>query len=126
MRFVVPASLLLVAVIHAFPLVGIVSAAKVASLYGVTVQDPNLEILLRHRAILFGLLAAFLAYAAFRHPLHGLALMAGSTSVFAFLALAFAVGEYNAALSLVVKVDILATAALTVAALVHLRSAGEA
>ena len=64
MRFVVPAVLLIVALIHALPLVGVMGAAKLTQLYGVDVQDPTLEILLRHRAVLFGLLAAFLAYAA--------------------------------------------------------------
>jgi hypothetical protein len=126
MRFVVPACLLIVAIIHALPLVGVVSAAKVATLYGISVQDPNLEILLRHRAALFGLLAAFLAYAAFHRSLHGLALVAGWLSVSAFLALAFSVGGYNHALSVVIKADILAALALVVGTIVHLRTAGEA
>ena len=78
MRFVVPAVLLLVALIHALPLLGVVSAARVSSLYGIAVQDSNLEILMRHRAVLFGLLAAFLAYAAFHRHLHSLALIATS------------------------------------------------
>jgi hypothetical protein len=58
MRFVVPAVLLIVALIHALPLVGVMGAAKLTQLYGIDVQDPTLELLLRHRAILFGLLAA--------------------------------------------------------------------
>jgi hypothetical protein len=37
MRFVVPAALLLVALIHALPLLGVVSAARVSSLYGIAV-----------------------------------------------------------------------------------------
>ena len=119
MRFVVPAVLLLVALIHALPLVGVVSAAKVSSLYGIAVQDSNLEILMRHRAALFGLLAAFLAYAAFHRHLHSLALIAAAVSVVAFLALAISVGNYNSALSTVVKADILALALLVIAAIVH-------
>ena len=126
MRFVVPAALLLVAIIHALPLMGVVSGSRVAALYGVTVQDPNLEILLRHRAVLFGLLAAFLAYAAFNRHLHSLALVGGAVSVLAFLALALSVGGYNASLATVVKADVLAAVLLAVAGAVHLLRPGEA
>jgi len=126
MRHVVPAILLVVALIHLLPLAGVLGAAKLASLYGFPVQDPNLEILLRHRAVLFGLLAAFLAYAAFHRPLHGLALVAAGVSVVSFLVLAVTVGSYNAAVSTVVKADVVALALLVVAAAVHLRGAGPA
>ena len=126
MRFVVPAVLLFVALIHALPLLGVVSSAKVSSLYGIAVQDPNLEILMRHRAVLFGLLAGFLAYAAFHPGLHTLGLIAAGVSVLAFLALAFSVGSYNAALSTVVKADLLALALLVIATVVHLLRRGEA
>lgn len=126
MRFVVPAVLLLVALIHALPLVGVVSAAKVSSLYSISVQDSNLEILMRHRAVLFGLLAGFLAYAAFNQHLHSIALIAAAVSVVSFLALAFSVGSYNSALSTVVKADMLALVLLVIAAVVHLLRRGEA
>ncbi|MFM8769618.1 MAG: phosphopantetheine adenylyltransferase [Rubrivivax sp.] len=121
MRHVVPAVLLIVALIHALPLAGVLGAAKLSSLYGITVQDPNLEILMRHRAVLFGLLAAFLAYAAFHRPLHGTALVAAGVSVVSFLVLAALAGTYNAALSTVVKADIVALVLLVLGTVVHLR-----
>jgi hypothetical protein len=126
MRFVVPSVLLLVALIHALPVAGVVSAARLSSLYGIAVQEPNLEILMRHRAVMFGLLAGFLAYAAFHRHLHSLALVAAAVSVVAFLALALSVGSYNPALSTVVKADMLALGLLIIAAVVHLLRRGEA
>lgn len=126
MRLIVPAALLLVALIHVLPLAGVLGAAKLSSLYGLSVQDPNLEILMRHRAVLFGLLAAFLAYAAFHRPLHGLALVAGGVSVVSFLVLAAMVGSYNTAISTVVKADVAGLVLLGVAAGVHLSGAGRA
>ena len=123
MRFIVPGALLVVAAIHLLPLLGVVSGSQVASLYGIVVQDPNLEIILRHRAVLFGLLGAFIAYAAFQPQLRSLALIAGAVSVAAFLALAFSVGGYNSAISTVVKADILAAVALAIGAAVHMGSA---
>src|SRR5262245_46560450 len=120
MRYVVPAILLIVAVIHALPLIGIVGASRVSALYGIPVQEANLEILLRHRAALFGILAAFLAFAAFRPALHGLALLAGLASVASFLAVAYLVGGYNSALATVVQVDVVAAVLLLIGGGVHL------
>jgi len=119
MRFVVPAVLLIVALIHALPLVGVLGAAKLTQLYGIDVQDPTLEILLRHRAVLFGLLAAFLAYAAFRPELHRLALIAGFISVASFLVLARLASAYNPELSTVVRADWLALVLLAAGAVAH-------
>jgi len=119
MLFVVPAVLLIVALIHALPLVGVMGAAKLTQLYGVDVQDPTLEILLRHRAVLFGLLAAFLAYAAFRPELHRLALIAGFISVASFLVLARLASAYNPELSTVVRADWLALVLLAAGAVAH-------
>ncbi len=119
MRYVVPVALLLVALIHALPLIGVVGAGKLEALYGVSVRDANLELLLRHRAVLFGLLAAFLAYAAFDPSLHRVALIAAMVSVVSFLILAWQIGSYNAAISRVVLADLVALAALIIAAVVH-------
>src|SRR3989344_8880855 len=88
MRYGVPVILVLVAVVHALPLVGVLGAGKLAQLYGTPVQDAGVELLLRHRAVLFGLLAAFMGYAALRPDLHRLGLGAGLGSVVAVLLLA--------------------------------------
>lgn len=119
MRLVVPAVLLIVALIHALPLVGVIGAAKLSQLYGIDAPDPTLELLLRHRAVLFGLLAAFLAYAAIRPELHRLALVAGFVSVASFLVLAQLSGPYNPELSTVVRADWFALALLAVGAVAH-------
>lgn len=125
MRFVLPVVLLVVALIHALPVLGVIGAARLESLYGVTIREPNLIILLRHRAVLFGLLAAFLAYAALHPALHRPALAAGLASVASFLVIAWHTGEVNAALSAVVKADILALVLLLVGVAVHLSRGSE-
>ncbi|MEM9533759.1 MAG: phosphopantetheine adenylyltransferase [Pseudomonadota bacterium] len=119
MRFVTGLVLLLVAAIHAIPLVGVVSAERVASLYGVAVNDPNLEILLRHRAVLFGLLAVFLACSAFRAALRGAGLIVAAASVVSFLLLAQLVGGYNPAIANVVRADWVALGLLVVGGATH-------
>ena len=122
MRYIVPAVLLVVAAIHALPVIGILGASQLSRLYGLPVNDANLELVLRHRALLFGLLAAFLGYAAFKPELHRLALIAGVASVSSFLVLAALVGPYNQAIATVVRVDWVALALLVLAAAAHLQS----
>lgn len=125
MRFIVPVCLLLVALIHAIPAIGVLGPARLAQLYGLPVQEPNLELLMRHRAVLFGLLAAALAWAAFHAPLHRLALVAGFVSVGSFLLLARLTGPLNGALAGVVRADWVALGLLLVAGLTHLLRPGQ-
>jgi hypothetical protein len=122
MRFVVTTALLLVALIHALPSLGVLGAARLSALYGIPVTEPNLEILLRHRAVLFGMLATFLAYSAFKPEMHRLALTGGLLSVGSFMALTMMVGNPNAALQAVFKVDIAALVLLLAAGAAHLRA----
>lgn len=119
-QYIVPLVLLLVALIHFIPLVGVLGASKLSVLYGISIYDPNLEILLRHRAVLFGMLAAFLAYSAFHRQLHGLALTASAFSVISFLLLALETGNYNQAIFTVFKVDVVAAILILLAALLHM------
>jgi len=123
MRLLVSAVLLVVALIHALPAIGALGAAKLSALYGISVAEPNLEILLRHRAVLFGLLAAFLAWAAFEPELHRLALIAGLVSVGSFMGATALVGQPNAALRRVFTVDVAALVLLLAAGIAHLRAA---
>jgi uncharacterized membrane protein YcfT len=122
MQLVVPAVLLVVALIHALPVMGVAGAAQLTRLYGVAVDDPNLELAMRHRAVLFGLLAAFMAVAAFDPALHAHGLVAGIVSVASFIVLATRVGPCSAAMLRVVRVDGVALALLLGAGAVHLLS----
>ncbi len=126
MRFVVPVCLLLVALIHALPAIGLLGPARLQQLYGVAVGEPNLELLLRHRAVLFGLLAALLGWAAFHPALHRLGLVAGLASVLSFVLLAQAIGPLNPALTSVARVDLVALALLAIAGATHLLQADSA
>jgi hypothetical protein len=114
MRFIVPSVLLAVGVIHLLPFVGVLSALRLESLYGIRVTDPSVELLLRHRAVLFGLLGVFLTGAAFRPALYPAALAAGLASVVSFLLLAWSIGHVSTSLTTVVRVDLAAAVLLIV------------
>ncbi len=104
--------MLVVAVIHLLPISGFFGVERLASLYEIEITDGNLEILMRHRAILFGLLGGFLAYAAFTPVLQPIAFLAAFVSVPSFFFLSFSVAEFNDAIRKVVIADIVASVSL--------------
>jgi cytosine/uracil/thiamine/allantoin permease len=87
-RLWISAVLLIVGAIHLLPAWGVLGASALKQLYGVQLQEPNLLLLMRHRALFFGLLAALLLGAAFRPVWQGLALAAAWVSVLGFVVLA--------------------------------------
>ena len=50
MSYLVSATLILVAITHLLPVVGVAGSAQLARLYRVDTSDPNLRILMQHRA----------------------------------------------------------------------------
>lgn len=117
---VISALLIFVGIIHLLPLSGVLGAERLVTLYGVAIEDPSLEILMRHRAVLFGLLGSFIVYAAFKPPLQALAIAGGLASVVSFIAIAWAVGDYNDAAHKVVIADIIAAIALVIAGMLRI------
>ena len=119
MRFIVASMLLAVGIIHLLPLSGVLSAARLFDLYGITFEDPNLEILMRHRAVLFGLLGIFLLTSAFLPNLQLAALITGFVSVVSFLYLAYSVGGYNDQVNRIVTADKAALVCLLVGSITY-------
>ena len=119
MRFIIPAMLVAVGIIHILPLSGVLSATRLFDLYGITFDDPNLEILMRHRAVLFGLLGIFLLSSAFLPSLQLAALITGFVSVVSFLYLAYSVGGYNDQVNRIVIADKAALVCLLVGSIAY-------
>ncbi len=126
MRTLVSLTLIAIAMIHLLPLAGVLGVGRLGALYGVSVTEPNLAILLRHRAVLFGLLGAFLLVAAWQPRLQPMAFVAGFVSVLSFMALASSTGGYNREMARVVAVDWAALACLVVGVLARWRVADAA
>ena len=103
--------------INLYPLVGVLGAKQLESLYGVDVAAPDLALLLRHRAVLFGLLGALLLAATWRPRLRALATGAGLVSMLAFVVLALPLGAHGPAVVRVAWADLLASLLLACGAL---------
>lgn len=122
-RALVSMLLVVVGIIHLLPLPGVFGSSQLSALYGLDLGDPNLAILLRHRAVLFGLLAIACLTAAFRRDWQDTVIAATGVSAVAFLLIAGTTGQYNAAIGRVVTADIVAVACLVMAASLRLAEA---
>ncbi len=120
MAYLVSAMLVIVAIIHLLPVSGVLGGERLMTLYGLSVTGPDLEILLRHRAVLFGLLGLFFLAAAFKPALQGMAFAGGFVSVLSFLYLATSVSGYNAQIGRVFTADLVALVCLVVGSLAYL------
>jgi hypothetical protein len=112
MRAVSLGLILFAAAVNLAPVVGALSSDRLQALYGVAFTDPNVVILMRHRAILFAVVGGLLAVAAFHAPLRRAAYAAGILSMLSFIAILIGVGGYNAELRRIAVIDGVAVLAL--------------
>jgi hypothetical protein len=91
-----------------------VRSTTLTALYGLPFDNPDLALLMRHRAVLFGLIGMLLVNAAFRPSLQPLAFVAGFVSVVAFLLLAWFEGPLGPAVQRIVKADLVVLACLVI------------
>jgi hypothetical protein len=108
----VAGGLVLAGIINLLPVVGMAGAAWLRSLYGLEIRSLDLEILLRHRAVLFGIVGGLLLVAAFRPGLRDVAVLVAGASMMSFIVIALLVGGYGPAIRKVVVVDIVGLLAL--------------
>jgi hypothetical protein len=119
MRYLWMLLVLVAAAINLAPVLGALSPEGMTALYGVDLGDPNLQILMRHRAVLFGVVGGLLLVAAFHPPLRTLGYVVGFSSMLSFLLIAWQVGAYSAEIQRVIRIDVVGIAALAGAGLVH-------
>lgn len=115
MKMIVSLCLIVAGIIHLLPITGIIGAEQLSRLYGIRTDDPNLAILMRHRALMFGVLGAFLVYAAFKPDIQYLAIVAGLASAVGFVVIAQTSMPYSDSIMKIVFADYVAIAGLLIA-----------
>jgi hypothetical protein len=100
--------LVAVALIHLLPVLGLLGVAQMERAYGVPLPGPDLSVLMRHRALMFGVLGGFMLVAAFVPALRVAALLMALLSAGGFALLAFATPGRNAAITRIAWVDVVA------------------
>ena len=109
---VITALMLVVAAIHLVPISGFLGAQRLSALYGIDVASADLEILMRHRAVLFGILGVFFAYAGFTPAVQPIAFVAAAASLASFFFLAFSASEISPPIRKIVIGDVVAAICL--------------
>jgi hypothetical protein len=119
MKILVSTILFLVSIIHLLPVVGVLGSDSLSRLYGVSIQDSNTEILLRHRAVLFAIIGIFLLLSVFKREFQPLAIAIGLISVVSFLLLTWSSNGLTSEISRVVMIDWAALFLLIVAGAIY-------
>lgn len=116
---VATALLLLVGAVNLLPGFIAFAPSRITTAYGVSVDGPDsadLTVLLRHRAVLLGLVGLSMIFAAFVPSLRIPAVTAAAISMGSFLLLAYSTSGLNSATMRVARIDIVAIVLLAVAA----------
>ena len=120
MKIIVSSILFIVSVIHLLPVVGVLGSDSLTRLYGVSTSDPNTEILLRHRAVLFAIIGLLLLLSVFKGEYQPIAILIGLISVASFLLLTWSNEGLSSEISRVAKVDWVALVLLIMAGLINI------
>ena len=112
----------LVGLINALPVLGLLGVARLEAAYGVAVPSAELELLLRHRALLFGLVGGFVLVSLFLPPYRLAALIIAGISMLGFVLLALPLQPLPPAIARIVQADWVGLAALVVALATYRRT----
>jgi uncharacterized membrane protein (UPF0182 family) len=87
---------------------------KINASYGISVTDVNLELLLRHRAVLFGIVGGLMIFSAIFKRYYDLSVIIGGISMVSFVILYYGIGNINAELKKVMLFDVAAIIILAI------------
>jgi len=98
-------ALFITGVIHMMPVIGVFGIERLQTLYGIDRVSDDLELLLRHRAVLFGIIGCLMLYSLFESRLRLIAVSVGLASMLSFIALAQISDDIGPELKMVVWID---------------------
>lgn len=122
MKHIVTVLFVIVGLINFAPLMGVLSNDMLATLYAVEITSPDMSLLLRHRAALFGIVGGYILIAAFRPNHRPVATIMAFASMLSFLALYLMIGPENSKLVGVFRIDVVAVVVLTAAVFLESRN----
>lgn len=120
MELIFRLSLLIAGVINLLPSFLAFLPNKISRSYGIEMPNKNIELLIRHRAILFGIIGGLMIYASLVKMYYDLATIVGLISMVSFILLYFKIGkEININLQRVMIIDIVGTIILCLGFILH-------
>ena len=116
MNLTISILLITVGLINFLPVIGIISAEKLSAAYAVELIGNDIVILMRHRALLFGLIGGFMLYSVWKPSYQSVAMVMAAISMLGFLFFVAAADHYNASITKIAIIDLIGLAALAIAA----------
>lgn len=111
--------LLITGLVHILPFSFLFFPEQLQKNYGVDMSDVNLQLLLRHRAIFFGLIGFGLIFSAIKRYFYGWASTIGLISMVSFIVLFYQIGGINQQLRSVMMIDVFVSISLFLSAVVY-------
>ena len=111
--------LFLVGVINVLPVLGLFSIEQLQQTYDIRLTDPNLVILLRHRALMFGIIGGLVFYSLWKPHLRDATLIAAAISMLGFLLVLAYEGDFNEALIRIASFDLAGIICLIMAVVIR-------
>ena len=108
-------TLLTIGLINFLPLLGILGVKQLKKLYGIDLKDENIVLLMRHRAVLFGVIGGFIIYSVFFPTFLTVAYIFGAVSMGTFVLLALPIKNHTKQIRKVFYIDIVAIIMLLLA-----------
>jgi hypothetical protein len=108
MRHLATTLFILVGLTNLFPVSGVLGAERLEGLYGVALADGDLLLMMRHRAVLLGLVGAFILFAAIRVQWRSAATVAGLVSMLSYILIAIPPQAHGPELQRVFWIDVIA------------------
>jgi hypothetical protein len=91
--------------INFVPVLALISVPKLEEVYSISLLSNDLIILMKHRALLFGIIGGFIVYSAFVRIHQGPAIIMAAISMVGYVVLMHFVGGYNESLNKVLVFD---------------------
>ena len=104
---VISVLLLITGLINFLPVIGVLSSDQINGLYGLEIDNRDLMILLRHRALLFGIIGGFVIYPAFKRHYQLASILMMLVSMLGFLFILHIEGSSNYALAKIALIDVI-------------------
>jgi hypothetical protein len=114
--------LVIVGLVNVAPVIGVLGPESLGRLYGFAGPEGDLLILMRHRALLFGIVGAFILCSAFKQRLQPAAMLMAAVSMLGYMLLVFLADEPGAKLYRVALIDLIACVPLLIAMVLYRRS----
>jgi len=121
LSMITTAFFIIVGLINFAPLMGIASNDMLASLYAIEINSPDMSLLLRHRAALFGIVGGYILVAAVRPSHRPVATVMAFASMLSFMVLYLLIGPANNKLVGVFRIDVVAVILLIAAVILDRR-----